>query len=382
MAPKKSTRTNPDNPVDPAIAQILDLLRQQTANLTQQQQLFQQQQHQPQPTVQAVTFKSFQVVNPPEFKGTADLVEAQAWIKEIEKAFDLVGVEENQKYKFASYYLKGEANYWWESVKALEEVEAVTWERFTELFLEKYFPRYIQNQMELKFFELKEENSSVIEYERKFTELGRIVPEYVNTDEKRAKRFQKGLKPWIRSKVAMFELSTYATVVQKSMIIEGESEQYNRDNESKKMKAEFQGGSQGQGSTQSQFTKKTEFQQGRHLGFRRPESGHVKQGGQQPNMNQPKLPRPPLPDCRTCGKKHTRVCVKANIVCFKCNQKGHYANECKSQKPHVLCNRCGKPGHIAKNCRSGIPTIATSNMLRITAPTQTNDMLKIEGPSS
>ena len=44
MAPKKSTRTNPDNPVDPAIAQILDLLRQQTANLTQQQQQFQQQQ--------------------------------------------------------------------------------------------------------------------------------------------------------------------------------------------------------------------------------------------------------------------------------------------------------------------------------------------------
>ena len=41
----------------------------------------------------------------------------------------------------------------------------------------------------------------------------------------------------------MFELSTYVVVVQKSMIIEGESEQYNRDKESKKRKAEFQGGS-------------------------------------------------------------------------------------------------------------------------------------------
>ena len=29
-----------------------------------------------------------------------------------------------------------------------------------------------------------------------------------------------------------------------------------------------------------------------------------------------------------------------------------------------------------------MPTAATSNMLRITAPTQTNEMLKIEGPSS
>ena len=109
MAPKKSTRTYPENPVDPAIAQILDLLRQQMANLTQQQQQFQQQ---PQPVVQAVTFKSFQAVNPPEFKGTADPVEAQAWLKEMEKAFDLVGVEENQKCKFASYYLKSEKYYW------------------------------------------------------------------------------------------------------------------------------------------------------------------------------------------------------------------------------------------------------------------------------
>ena len=57
MAPKKSTRSNQDNPMDPAIAQIIDLLRQQTANLTQQQQQqFQQQQQQQQPTVQSVTF--------------------------------------------------------------------------------------------------------------------------------------------------------------------------------------------------------------------------------------------------------------------------------------------------------------------------------------
>ena len=69
------------------------------------------------------------------------------------------------------------------------------------------------------------------------------------------------------------------------------------------------------------------------MGFRRPEGGHGKQGSQQQNMNQHRPQRPPLPDCRTCGKKHTEVCVKANIVCLKCNQKGHYANECKMQKP-------------------------------------------------
>ena len=68
-------------------------------------------------------------------------MEAQAWLKEMEKAFDLVGVEENQKCKFASYYLKSEANYWWESVKALEEVEAVTWERFTGVVSREVFSK-------------------------------------------------------------------------------------------------------------------------------------------------------------------------------------------------------------------------------------------------
>ena len=97
--------------------------------------------------------------------------------------------------------------------------------------------------------------------------------------------------------------------------------------------------------------------------------GPVKQGGQQPNVNQPRLPKPSLPDCNFCGKKHTGFCGKVNIVYFNCNEKGHYTNECKSQKPPILCNRCEKPGHISKTYRATIPTMPTSNMLRITAPT-------------
>ena len=93
-------------------------------------------------------------MKPPEFKGSADPVEANAWLKEMEKAFELVGAGTEQKTKFASYFLKGEANYWWESTRTLEGGEFITWEKFTELFLEKYFPRYMKNQMEIKFLNL------------------------------------------------------------------------------------------------------------------------------------------------------------------------------------------------------------------------------------
>ena len=145
----------------------------------------------------ANAFKAFKSLKPPEFQGTAYPVEARAWLKEMEKTFEIMGTEEAQKTTFATYLLKGEANFWWEAKRNLEPVGTVAWGRFTELFLDKYFPRFMETQMELKFLELKQENMTVTEYEAKFTELSRFVPEFVNTDAKRARRFQQGLKPWI-----------------------------------------------------------------------------------------------------------------------------------------------------------------------------------------
>ena len=71
------------------------------------------------------------MVKPPEFIGFTDPIEARAWLKKIEKAFALIQVGADQKTGFATYFLKNEANYWWESVRALEGREVITWERFT-----------------------------------------------------------------------------------------------------------------------------------------------------------------------------------------------------------------------------------------------------------
>ena len=54
-----------------------------------------------------VTFKTFQSVNPPEYHGDQDRVKANAWLKEMEKAYVLINLNENQKVEFASYFLKG-----------------------------------------------------------------------------------------------------------------------------------------------------------------------------------------------------------------------------------------------------------------------------------
>ena len=68
--------------------------------------------HPPQPPpANVTTFKTFQSVKPPEFRGTQDPVEALAWLKEIEKAFALTNVGDNQKVEYATSFLKGESNY-------------------------------------------------------------------------------------------------------------------------------------------------------------------------------------------------------------------------------------------------------------------------------
>ena len=95
MAPRrargrpKNNQENDGENQNPDIAQLVELVRQQTATITQQQLLLQQMQP-PQPPPEGVTtFKTFQYVKPLECKRTQDPVEAHAWLKEIEKAFAL-----------------------------------------------------------------------------------------------------------------------------------------------------------------------------------------------------------------------------------------------------------------------------------------------------
>ncbi|XP_074327654.1 uncharacterized protein LOC141665568 [Apium graveolens] len=86
--------------------------------------------------------------------------------------------------------------------------------------------------MEINFLELKHDRITVVEYESKFTELSRFVREFMNTKEKKARRFQLDLKQWIQNRVSMLELTNYAILVQKASIVEAGSVQSLKEKES------------------------------------------------------------------------------------------------------------------------------------------------------
>ena len=58
----------------------------------------------------------------------------------------------------------------------------------------------------------------VAQYEAKFTELSRFAPQLITTKEKKALKFQDGLKPYLKNKISILKLSVYSKVVDRALI--------------------------------------------------------------------------------------------------------------------------------------------------------------------
>ena len=82
----------------------------------------------------------------------------------------------------------------WDWVKASRDLEAMTWEAFCELFMDKYFPAFAWHAKAWEFLKLKQGTMTKLEYIAKFTELARFADDYVATNMAKVRKFEDGLK--------------------------------------------------------------------------------------------------------------------------------------------------------------------------------------------
>ena len=132
---------------------------------------------------------------------------ANHWFRQIEKIFEAMEITFVAiKIRLAAFQLEGESQVWWDWVKTLRDLEAMTWAEFHALFMRKYFLATARHAKAREFLELKQGTMTVMEYVAKFTELAHFANDYVAIDMAKVRKFEDSLKMSIRGKIVGFLL--------------------------------------------------------------------------------------------------------------------------------------------------------------------------------
>ncbi|XP_043710446.1 uncharacterized protein LOC122659398 [Telopea speciosissima] len=167
--------------------------------------------------------EKFLKIQPLTFAGISkDSLLPVKWIKEMEKAFEFLGCNEEQKISCARYKLQQEVEAWWQITKPILAAahSVLTWEIFKEAFFGNYFPTSVRKKKEIELMELVQGPRSMLKYQQKFEELFFFTPPHLNTDEAKAQKFKDGLRPFLATVMITYKAQGYLEVVQMAKRIE------------------------------------------------------------------------------------------------------------------------------------------------------------------
>ena len=89
---------------------------------------------------------------------------ADHWFMQVEKVLEAMEITSNTtKIRLAAFQLEGEAQVWWNWAKTSRDLDAMTWAKFHDLFMGKYFPNTARHAKAQEFLELKQGTMTVIE---------------------------------------------------------------------------------------------------------------------------------------------------------------------------------------------------------------------------
>jgi hypothetical protein len=190
--------------------------------------------------------RDFQNSKPLTFAKSTEPLDADDWLRTIEKKLEYAGVEENEKVLYATHFLAGAAGAWWENVHAMQpEGQVMTWDAFKAKFRKAHIPTGLIKIMRDKFLNLKQGGMSVTEYLDKFTTWGRYAPNDIDTDEKTREHFLNGLREELQTYLVAVPYNDLEAMVDVAIMVEDKNK---AARESRKRRMMSQGGPNNQRS--------------------------------------------------------------------------------------------------------------------------------------
>jgi hypothetical protein len=183
-----NNNNNANPPSPPTLEQVLIMQAQMLQTMQQTMVNMQQAQGQQQaPQLpQHDKLGEFQRTKPPTFSYSVEPMDADDWLKTIEKKLQVIQCNNHVKVLFASHQLEGPAVDWWDAyVEAHEEPETINWQEFRNNFRTHHVPFGMMKLKKKEFEDLKQGSMSVNEYVTRFTQLSHYAPDDMDTDEKK-----------------------------------------------------------------------------------------------------------------------------------------------------------------------------------------------------
>ncbi|KAK1610026.1 hypothetical protein QYE76_033699 [Lolium multiflorum] len=231
------------------------MVKRGTITLEQQNKFFQellQQNRVERPENQGVTLSDFQNTKPISFAYAPEPMDAEDWLMDTERKLNTVGCNDQEK-----------------------------------------------------------KDKAILTYVREFSGLSRYAVEEVNTEDKKKKRFVRGLNPQFKVQLRMMRATEFQELVDAAITLEDDFKQL-----------------------QEEKRKKAKFEPKRFV-------------SNKPNTSLSFKPR--YNNNNNNNNNNNYYNSRRNqIVCRSCGFTGHFAKDCK--KPRIICFGCRQEGHMLKDC--------------------------------
>ncbi|XP_075478860.1 uncharacterized protein LOC142519718 [Primulina tabacum] len=128
------------------------------------------------PRPQQDIYEQFRRLNPKEFSGTKDLFMAKGWIRFLELHFRYLDMRDADRVRCATYMLRDDASLLREGAAHGVNLATLMWDQFKDLFYGNYSSAYVRGRLTTEFISLRQGDSTVAVFIRKFDRGCHFVP--------------------------------------------------------------------------------------------------------------------------------------------------------------------------------------------------------------